>query len=142
MNWDKYTINLSKFPSENLGSLFVLDKSIIPFVPQRVFFVHNVPGNSQRGVHAHKSCKQLIIVTEGIIKILIDDGFSRDYLIVDNPSMAILIPEMTWSTQLTISESSTICVLASEAFDKEDYFYNYEDFKLALSQVTNVQEVT
>lgn len=142
MNLDRYKINLNKFSSENLGSLFVLDKLETPFVPQRVFFVHNVPQNSHRGVHAHKLCKQLLIVTEGKVKILVDDGFSRDYLIVDNPQVAILIPEMTWSTQLTISKFSTICVLASHAFDKEDYFYNYDDFKFALSQLDNGQKVT
>ena len=60
MNLDRYKINLNKFSSENLGSLFVLDKLETPFVPQRVFFVHNVPQNSHRGVHAHKLCKQLV----------------------------------------------------------------------------------
>ncbi len=125
---DKYVIELNEFPSEGLGSLLVLDRHELPFIPHRVFLVHDVPKGVKRGAHAHKICNQLIIVVQGTAEILIDDGYTSKKIIVDNPKTAILIPKMTWSTQHTLSNSSTICVLASDQFDDKDYIYDYNDF--------------
>ena len=122
-------LKLESFPTPNLGSLFVLDQFKLPFLPKRVFFVSRVPKNSKRGQHAHKSCSQIIIVTQGVVEILYDTGKTSEKFVLEEGLNAILIPPMVWSTQHTLSLESTICVLASHAYDSYDYVYNYSTFK-------------
>jgi UDP-2-acetamido-3-amino-2,3-dideoxy-glucuronate N-acetyltransferase len=122
-------LKLESFSAPNLGTLFVLDQFKLPFLPKRVFFVSRVPKNSKRGQHAHKSCSQIIIVTQGVVEILYDTGKTSEKFILAEGSNAILIPPMVWSTQYTLSLESTICVLASHSYDSDDYINDYSIFK-------------
>ena len=122
-------LKLESFPAPNLGTLFVLDQFKLPFLPKRVFFVSRVPKNTKRGQHAHKSCSQIIIVTQGVVEILYDTGATSEKFILAEGTDAILIPPMVWSTQHTLSLESTICVLASHSYNSFDYINDYSTFK-------------
>ncbi len=122
-------IPLNQFDAGDKGALAVLDKQSLPFSPNRLFFVYNVSRGTSRGNHAHKKCKQLIIAVEGIVEILIDDGYERHTIQLDSPSKSIYLPELTWSCQTTMSNFSSICVIASDEYDSTDYIFEYEKFK-------------
>ena len=49
----------------------------IPFAIQRVYYLYDVPGGAERGGHAHKTLKQLIIAASGSFEISISDGNSK-----------------------------------------------------------------
>lgn len=134
LNLDDYVIPLNQFDAGDKGVLAVLDKQSLPFSPSRLFFVYNVSKGISRGNHAHKKCKQLIIVVEGIVEILIDNGHERETVLLENPSKSIYVPELTWSCQTTKSNFSSICVIASDKYEPTDYIFEYEKFrKLVLS---------
>ena len=120
---------LDSFLTPNLGSLFVLDEFKLPFLPKRDFFVSGVPENSKRGLHAHKSCSQLIIATHGVVEVLYDTGKTSEKFVLVGGTDAILIPPMIWSTQQTLSLESTVCVLASHSYDPNDYIRDYATFR-------------
>ena len=47
------------------GRLVPVEFSILPFIPQRVFWGYGAPDNLTRGKHAHKLCDQIYICVHG-----------------------------------------------------------------------------
>jgi len=132
MIFDGTIKKLESHTSPSMGELFVLDHIELPFQPKRIFFVSNVPKNTKRGEHAHKTCSQLIIVTRGVVEILFDTGTTSKSLTLEESADSILIPPLIWSTQRTLSNFSNICVLASHPYDPKDYIHDYSIFKSLL----------
>ena len=65
------SIPLIKGKDGNLG--FVEELSQVPFKIKRLFYI-NAKANSVRGNHAHKRCNQLLIVSNGSVRINCDNG--------------------------------------------------------------------
>ena len=63
---------------DSRGSLLPIEFDSLPFIPKRVFIVNNVPLNDIRGEHSHYKTKQLIVCTNGIVKVLLDNGLTKD----------------------------------------------------------------
>jgi acetyltransferase-like isoleucine patch superfamily enzyme len=60
------------------GNLIVAEVGkLLPFVPQRLFIVLDVPSAEVRGEHAHRSCHQFFICVRGSVKVVADDGRRR-----------------------------------------------------------------
>jgi dTDP-4-dehydrorhamnose 3,5-epimerase-like enzyme len=102
--------------------------SQLPFIPKRFFFVYNVPFQELRGDHAHIECHQFIVCIRGSVKVLLDDGCSSCQVFLDNPSIGLYMPPMTWGSQFNFTESATIVVFASHHYDSQDYIRSYADF--------------
>uniref|UniRef100_UPI0030DC1474 WxcM-like domain-containing protein n=1 Tax=Pseudomonas sp. EA_15y_Pfl1_P102 TaxID=3088685 RepID=UPI0030DC1474 len=49
----------------------------LPFVPQRMFMVYDVPSRETRGEHAHRECHQLLMCVHGQCVAVADDGRKR-----------------------------------------------------------------
>jgi dTDP-4-dehydrorhamnose 3,5-epimerase-like enzyme len=130
-------VDLQNFTGSD-GSISILEfASSKAFSPQRLFFVHNVPPNKSRGFHAHRECAQLLIAANGVCTLDVVRGEKKLKVIMDNSERAVLVPRMTWATQTYSSTDSVLIVLASHAYDKEDYI---EDFEL-YSQLIEEKEV-
>ncbi len=112
-------INLPTFHDER-GSLTVLEK-IIPFEIQRLYYIYNV--TSKRGGHKHKKTIQACICIGGscVINIHNDKGESR--ILLDHPGSCLIVYPEDWHTMDEFSTGSTLLVLASECYDKDDYIY-------------------
>jgi dTDP-4-dehydrorhamnose 3,5-epimerase-like enzyme len=114
---------------DNRGVLSVIEfDSDFPFIPNRLFWISEVPLNTIRGNHAHKDCTQILIATQGEIVVSLEDGKSRIDLLLDSPDFGLLIPKMTWSSQKFLSQNSQLLVLASDRYDERDYIRKYETF--------------
>ncbi len=104
----------------------------VPFTPQRVFFVSEVPGREVRGEHAHRRCQQFLVAAHGSLSVIVDDGRERLELQLDSPGFGLYLPAMVWSVQYRFSPDAALAVLASDAYDAADYIRDYEEFlKLA-----------
>src|SRR3712207_6724756 len=67
-------INLQKI-RDLRGNLTVAQKGeILPFVPQRVYWVYDIPSGGCRGGHAHKQCREVIIAVSGSFEVSLDNG--------------------------------------------------------------------
>ena len=98
----------------------------IPFIIQRLFTIKAREGCA-RGFHAHKDCAQLLVCLEGRCVVTIDDGEARKDVILDQPSLGLLIPPSIWAEQ--IYEANTVlAVLTDRPYEEADYLRNYEDF--------------
>lgn len=106
----------------------------LPFKPERVFVILNVPTKEVRGEHAHKECHQLLICLKGSVTCLVDSGDERAEYCLDSPETALHIPPMVWGTQYRYSSDAVLMVLASHAYDPDDYIREYAQFQALKAQ--------
>lgn len=100
----------------------------LPFSPVRYFVVYDVPSKEVRGEHAHKECHQLLICLKGSVNCLVDNGEERSEYCLDSPEKALHIPPMIWGTQYKYTQDAILLVLASHAYDPDDYIRHYNEF--------------
>lgn len=103
-----------------------------PFKPKRYFVVFGVSAGTLRGEHAHRACHQFLICARGSCSTMVDDGKKRREVILDNPSVGMHVPPMTWCAQYDYSADGALLVLASEHYDGDDYIRDYDAFLDAL----------
>jgi len=115
--------------SDGRGSLsFVESCNHIPFDIRRVYYLYNIPDDVRRGAHGHRELQQLMIAVSGSFDITVDDGFSKQTIVLNSPSEALYIPPMIWRDLENFSTDAVCLVLASELYSECDYFRKYEDF--------------
>lgn len=111
------------------GSLCVAQvPDALPFEPKRLFFVYGVPGREVRGEHAHRETHQYLICVHGECSLVVDDGFSRAEIQLDEPTIGVHIPPMVWGVQYRFSGDAVLAVAASHEYDSTDYLRSYEEY--------------
>lgn len=100
----------------------------LPFLPQRVFMVHDVPSRETRGEHAHHQCHQLLICVHGQCVAVADNGAVRQEFLLDANRKALYMPPRIWGTQYRYSADAVLLVLASHPYDPADYIRDYREF--------------
>lgn len=114
--------------TDERGGLGVIEHGPLPFVPQRTFFVSGVPVGSVRGIHAHRTCHQLIVAVQGSVTVLWDDGKDSVGVTLDAATHGLHLPPGIWSSQCAWSDGAVLLVLASHPYDKADYVTDYAEF--------------
>lgn len=113
---------------ENHGSLSVIEKDIIPFQIKRVYYLYDVPSTATRGGHAHKKLSQLIIPLSGSFDIVLNDSIQKKTIVLNKPNIGLLICPGIWRELENFSSGVVCMVLASEAYDENDYIREYSNF--------------
>lgn len=106
-----------------------------PFPPKRYFVVFDVPSEKLRGEHAHHACHQFLICLSGSCTALLDDGVTRQEVVLDSPDAGLYMPPMIWGTQYRYSRDAVLLVFASHGYDGADYIRDYDSFR-ALTQTS------
>lgn len=111
------------------GSLIAIEEGYnTPFDIQRVYYIFDTKKGVIRGYHAHINLKQIAIAVKGSCKFILDDGKSREEVILDNPNQGLLIEGLIWREMHDFSEDCVLLVLASEHYDESDYIRDYQKF--------------
>lgn len=108
------------------------DGAEVPFPVKRVYFMYGMPDDKERGKHAHRDTRQLLVCVHGAVTI--DCDFGRGLPIrhfrLDSPTKGLLLGGLVWREMRDFSPGTVIAVLAdehySEAAPKE--IRNYEEF--------------
>ncbi|MCA0187931.1 MAG: WxcM-like domain-containing protein [Proteobacteria bacterium] len=100
----------------------------LPFTPLRYFMVMNVPSQEVRGEHAHKACEQFLVCVRGRCQVMTDDGHLRQEFTLDDPTLGLYLPPMTWGVQYRYSPDTVLLVFASHYYDADDYIRDYQRF--------------
>ena len=113
---------------------FVEGGQHIPFQIARVYYLYNVPVDSERGGHAHCELEQILFAVSGSFRVKVDDGYEqRDYWLRD-PRQGLYISRMIWREMDCFSQGAVCMVLASHPYDEADYIRKHDDFlKKAMS---------
>ena len=134
-NIDKCTIiDLPKISDARGNLTFIEGGKQIPFNIQRVYYLYDVPGGSERGGHAHKQLQQLIIASSGSFDVVLNDGVRQKRIHLNRPYFGLYICPYVWRELDNFSSGSVCTVLASMVFEEGDYIRSYEDFLVARPQ--------
>ena len=127
--FDCNLIELSKFQN-SAGNITVLEnRSNIPFIVKRIYYLYDVPGGESRGGHAHHNLEQYIVAASGSFDVIIDDGFNKKRFFLNRPNLALHVVPGLWRKLDNFSSGSICMVLASEIYNESDYLRNYNNFK-------------
>jgi hypothetical protein len=111
------------------GSLTVVQKdNSIPFSVERIYYLYDVPSNSERGGHGHKELYQLIVAASGSFTISLDDGNGKKSFILNNPNKGLMVVPGIWRELNDFSSGSVCLVLASMKYAASDYIRDYQEF--------------
>lgn len=125
----KTQVDIKTVGSPEIGylSFFEAEKDI-PFQIKRIYYIHEVPVNTKRGMHAHKKLQQLLWCPFGAIEVMIDDGKMKKSYLLDSPDKALLVLNGYWREMYWKKAGSVLCVAASDYYDEEDYIRDYDEF--------------
>jgi hypothetical protein len=111
------------------GSLTALEGGVdVPFAIERVYYLYDVPGGEERGGHAHRELRQLIVAVMGSFDLVLDDGETRRTVRLDRAYHGLLMPPMIWRELRNFSSGAICLVLASHPYDESDYLRDYDAF--------------
>jgi len=107
----------------------------IPFEIKRVYYIYDLNNTrAVRGKHAHKQLEQVLFCVSGSCSVGLDDGVQKQTLFLDDPNTGVYLGVGLWHTMECFSDDCILLVLASGAYDENDYIRDYEDFKQFLAQ--------
>lgn len=115
---------------------FIESNRHIPFDIKRVYYLYDVPGGAERGGHAHKNLRQLLIAMSGSFDVLLDDGFTKQTFSLNRSYCGLYIERLIWREIMNFSSGAVCMVLASDFYDEADYYRDYDDFITAVRGVT------
>lgn len=124
-------IDLSRHRHPN-GSLTVVDNTENIFPIRRVFYLYDVPGDSERGGHSHYRAHELIIAASGAFDVTLTDGTDSRTFTLNRPYKALYIPNGIWRSLDNFSSGSVSLVLTSELYSEADYCRSMTQYKKVL----------
>lgn len=113
-------------PRGNLS--FIEGGQHVPFDIQRVYYLYDVPGGSDRGSHAHKTLHQFIVAMSGSFDVVLDDGKEKKRFHLNRPYNGLYVYPMMWRDLDNFSSGAVCMVLASSHYSEDDYIRDYSQF--------------
>ena len=112
---------LKKLPqnADIRGVLTVLDKDM-PFPVVRTFWISSNDG-ATRGGHRHHRTRQALVAVHGEVEVYMNDGQHEETIMLANDGLMLVVEPEDWHT-MKFQPGAVLLVLASHAFDLEDYF--------------------
>jgi len=127
--YDCSIIELDRHSHEK-GNISIVENGLeVPFDINRVYYLYDIPGGEDRGAHAHKELRQLIIAASGSFDIVLDDGNVKRSITLNRPYIGLLVVPGIWRELVNFSSGSICMVLASHKYDENDYIRVYKEFK-------------
>lgn len=127
--FDCVILPLSKIHNRAGNITIVEGVTNLPFEIKRVYYLYDIPGGEDRGGHAHKELRQLIVAASGSFDVLLDDGVNKKVVTLNRPDYGLMVVPGIWRELMEFSSGAICLVLASHHFDENDYLRNYTDFK-------------
>jgi dTDP-4-dehydrorhamnose 3,5-epimerase-like enzyme len=82
-----------------------------------------------RGGHAYKENQEFIVALSGSFDVLLDDGNEQKTFSLNRSYYGLYVPKGVWRQMMNFSTNSLALALSSIYYDKDDYIYDYEEFK-------------
>jgi len=112
------------------GLLVALEENRnVPFDIKRVYYLLKTRSDAHRGLHAHRSLKQLAIAVRGSMKFHLDDGFEQKEVVLSDPAQGLLLDSLIWRKMYDFTEDCVLMVLADQLYDPADYIRDYAEFR-------------
>jgi hypothetical protein len=124
-----HCIHFTGIGDEEVGYISVAQSNRhVPFEIKRVYWVYHTPEYIERGNHAHKACRQILIAAAGAIDVELENiRGEKELFQLHAPSMGLFVPVMHWR-RIHLSKGAVLLCLASHDFEETDYIRSYNDF--------------
>lgn len=129
-------IDLPKIYDARGNLSFIESGTHIPFDIRRVFYLYDVPGGESRAGHALRTCHQLIIALSGSFDVTVDNGTYRTKFQLNRSYHGLHVPPLLWRVLDNFSSGAVCLVIASEVYNANGYFRDYEEF-IDVTSTTN-----
>ncbi len=126
--YDCVILPLDKINNRAGNITIVEGKKSIPFDIKRIYYLYDIPGGENRGGHAHKELRQLVVAASGSFNVLLDDGQNKKIVTLNRPDYGLLVVPGIWRELYEFSSGAICLVLASRKYEERDYIRNYKDF--------------
>lgn len=127
-------IDLPKITDPRGNLSFIESGRHIPFDIKRVYYLYDVPGGAERGGHAHKELNQLIVAMSGSFDVILDDGHGKQRFHLNRSYFGLYVCPMMWRELDNFSSGAVCMVLASNYYDEDDYYRDYDEYLAALAR--------
>ncbi len=127
-------IDLPKIHEPRGNLSFIEGGRHIPFDIKRVYYIYDVPGGAERGGHAHRKVQQFMIAMSGSFDVVLDDGRHKHRFHLNRSYYGLYLSSMVWREMENFSSGSICMVLASEFYEEEDYYRDYNQFLRAVEE--------
>ena len=122
------TVNFKPL-GDDRGSLVALESNkTVPFDIKRVYYIFETQQGVSRGFHAHKNLKQLAVCVTGSCRFVLDDGKTRESIVLDSSATGLIIENLTWREMHDFTSDCVLMVLANRYYDESDYIRDYQEF--------------
>jgi dTDP-4-dehydrorhamnose 3,5-epimerase-like enzyme len=101
----------------------------VPFEIRRVYYIYGTQSGVRRGKHAHHQLRQLAICLHGSCRFFMDDGRTKEEILLNRTTKGLLIEPMVWHEMDDFSADCILMVLANGSYDRSDYIFSYDEFK-------------
>lgn len=119
---------LKDFGDERGSLIPIEENNNVDFDVKRVFYIYGTTDSTRRGVHANKYSKFLMVVISGSCKVLIDDGFEKTIVELNQPNQALYLDEMIWKEMYDFSPNAVLLVISNQKYNEDEYIRNYDEF--------------
>ena len=128
--YDCVILPLSKIQNRAGNITIVEGNKNVPFDVKRIYYLYDIPGGEDRGGHAHKELRQLIVAASGSFNVLLDDSINKKVVTLNRPDYGLMIVPGIWRELMEFSSGAICLVLASIGYDETDYIREYEEFQI------------
>lgn len=125
--YDCMLLDVTTFTDER-GSLSVIENER-PFVVKRVFWMHHIGADKERGAHAMVEGSEVLVAVHGSFVVDLDDGLSKTSVLLNDPTQGLLLRPGIWSRTHSYKDDCVALILASEEYDRGKYVYDYEEWR-------------
>ncbi|MDE6177070.1 MAG: FdtA/QdtA family cupin domain-containing protein [Paramuribaculum sp.] len=112
----------------------------LPFEIKRVFYVYDLPADSERGGHSHYRHQELLVAAAGSVDVVLNDGATTRTVHLDRPWQALLLTAGVWRVLNNFSAGSILLALASDPYSEDDYVRDYNEFLRLTASKRNKSE--
>ncbi|MDL2210580.1 aminotransferase class V-fold PLP-dependent enzyme [Desulfovibrio sp. OttesenSCG-928-O18] len=135
-------VNTIIAPDATLGSLSVIQAdNHLGFPIKRIYYIHSMDADAERGGHAHKELYQCIIAVSGSVRVDLEGKDGSFNFLLDSPTAALLVPPGYWRNMTEFSSQAVLLVLASTNYEEADYIRDYETFREWLEREDTAQAI-
>jgi len=121
------------------GVLTAIEAAIdIPFEITRVFYMHGTPAGVERGAHAHRDTRQIVIPIAGSFRVDLSDGAAMHSFELSDPNRGLYMPPMTWVRLYDFSPLAVCLVLADKHYDRSRSLGSWDEFVRTLREQRGV----
>lgn len=108
--------------SDHRGDLTVLEEELRHPI-KRLFYLYNIAEGETRGGHGHIRTLMTLICFTGSCEIYVNNGTSKTTFKLESPDQALFLEPQDWHLIKNATSGAVIGILASETYDKNDYFF-------------------